>query len=604
MDHLAQPADLNGSLIAVLLPLRTGQVPALESVPTPRPGGEDGPFLASRAKLQALNPGRAWAGRTDPPRYDSWGAPVLLAHTQQATSQESVVFGRSATTLAELQSTDQPVVLPESSAVSLWLVPGIGLVLGLERLMAQAERTLIEFGGMRAGGAVAEVTDHVGRLLRYPTPRVGDDGFAYSAADSAKGVAELLKFMQVSGDARLSDLFPGQVEDLPQSLMQAPVIELLVPSRIVRAGHRLVEGLIVGLGASEHGSALKVDTLLLRQLEGDGSDFATTDERQSEGYQWAFEPLQPATEPARDDALCAVRSDGRVAVVDLDALSVYHDYLGVGGEGIVRELISLAAVTGQLAADQADVVAQLELLAAEGAPAKGGALGNSLGIARRVRARLELRSLQQPQLLNEKDFRAWTIDESLRREMAPRVMQDQLSMDGSVISDRMQALARSVDSLERALERRAEEEAVATQRKHDDERQRLGAAISFVGGIASAAGLVAVFTSLASVPGPAARAVPSLATAGLLTLFSLAAFAFLGGVGFFLLKRTPAVFGRRSAAAVGLLAVAVVASGVGLLGSATVQTAVLIAACLTVVVAALLVILDLRHHRLEESVSA
>ena len=143
---------------------------------------------------------------------------------------------------------------------------------------------------------------------------------------------------------------------------------------------------------------------LFRRIEGDEVDFDESDEWQTEGYRWDFEPFQPATEPARSGALCAMRSDGRVVVVDLDALSIYHDYLGPGGDGIVRELIPLAAVAGQLAADQADVVDQLSRLATEGVLDEY-ALTDGLGLARRVRARLELRSLQQPQLLHEKNFR-------------------------------------------------------------------------------------------------------------------------------------------------------------------------------------------------------
>ena len=587
MNRIAVPADLNGSMIAVLLPLRTTLIPALVAEPMPGSAGpDDAPFLASRAQLIAPSGSRRWELKSAFPRYDAWAAPVLLAHSRRSTSDQLVVFGRSASTVAESQETDQPLVLPESAAASLWLVPGIGLVLGLERLMATH--------------GVAETTDRVGRLLRLPAPGADRNRSTYHAPDSAKGVAEALHELSVPPDASLQDLFPGQVEDLASVLpCDKPILQSLVPSQRVRAGHRMVEGLVVGLGAAERGSDLRVDSLLFRRIEGDEVGFDESDEWQTEGYRWDFESFQPTTEPARPDALCAMRSDGRVVVVDLDALSIYHDYLGGGSDGIVRELIPLAAVAGQLAADQADVVDQLSRLAADG-DLDDAALSDALGLARRVRARLELRSLQQPQLLHEKNFRAWTVDESLRREMAPRAMQDQLSADGSSVSGQMEALARSVDSLEEALQRNVDEVAVTKERKRDDERAKLRTAINFVFGLITAAGLVAVFTSLASVPGPAARAVPSLASAGLWTMLALAAFALMGGVGFVLVEGTLAIPGRRSHVAVPLLLLAGVGAGLGLLASTSVQVFVLSGACLIVVAASLLVLLDLRDHRLRE----
>jgi hypothetical protein len=585
MDRLAAPAELSGTLIAVLLPLRTSSVPALSTDRVRGTLGGGDVFLASRAELVAP-PKRSWRQEADRPRYDEWGRPVLLARAEWSTSELSVVFGRSASTVAEYQSTDQPVVLPESAAASLWLVRGIGLVLGLERL--------------RATHDVAGVTDHVGRLLRFPVQGVERHENAYAVPDAARGIEEALEELAVPREASLVDLFGEQVDDLGAVLTVGdPIVGQLVPSRTARAGHRLVEGFAVGLGAAERSSELRVDSLLFRAIEGDEVDFDESDRWQTEGYRWDFEPFDLTTEPARADALCAMRSDGRVAVVDLDALSIYHDYLGVGGDGIVRELIPLAAMAGQLAHDQLNVVEQLEHMAADG-DLPDSALSEGLGLARRVRARLELRTLQQAQLLDGKNFRAWTTDESLRREMAPRAMRDQFSADGSFVSEQLQALGRSVGSLEDALQRREAEVAVITERKREERQQRLRSTISLLSGVVTAAGLVAVFTSLASVPGPTERAVPSLATAGLWTLFSLALLALLGGVGFLLVEGTRVFPGQRTRAAVVLLGLAGATSGVGLLASPGTQGIVLAVACVAVFAASLMVVLDLRRHRLAE----
>ena len=52
---------------------------------------------------------------------------------------------------------------------------------------------------------------------------------------------------------------------------------------------------------------------------------------QSEGYRWGYSQIDIAGEAADTAAVSVTRPDGRVVVVDLDSLSIYHDYLGGGG---------------------------------------------------------------------------------------------------------------------------------------------------------------------------------------------------------------------------------------------------------------------------------
>lgn len=631
---LASPRDLNGSLLSVLLPLRTESTRALGALPewTSNYDYDENPFLAARATRIAPRHARSWTAPQEPPQYHSWSQPVLLAHSSRPLDDSArVVFGRSASTLAERHATDQPISMPPSVAASLWLVPGMGLVIGWEKLVADAE--------------VADLTDQVGSMLcrsvdplAEPTP--------WAPPSSA---ADLPSLFGEQSEVSLADLFGrDEVDDLAEvdglSRMvdvTAPINDLLIPRRSVIAGRQLVEGIVVGLGAAEESRHLGVDRLLMRTISGSDVDFDEADEWQSRGFRWTYESFGAergfVKKPARPAALCALRSDARVAVVDIDALSIRHDYLGPGGSEIVRELIQLVAVLGQVARDHDDVSNALGGLALlEGDEAGDSeALKGALELARRVRVHLELRRLQQPQLLHEPNFQAWTVGAALRRVMAELSLVDEVDVRKADAGDPMAALQTTVESLEAVLARRQAEKEADLRRAEDDARReaaerqaarhrdeakvrldeaekqeardraseasrladeartkRTTTVVEIALGIVSAAGVIGLFAALASMPNKD-RAVPSLASAGLWTILSLTVLGGLAGLGVWAARRQKAGRVPLLRIATALVGVAGVSAAVGLLPNASerAQVSALGISGLTLVVGGVLALL-------------
>jgi hypothetical protein len=622
LPELASPSDLNGSLISVLLPLRMTSNRALGALPewsSNFPGYAENPFLGARATRLAPRSARTWMPAQEPPQYHTWSQPVLLAHTSSSLGDSpTIVFGCSASTVAEQHRTDQPLRMPPSVAASLWLVPGMGIVLGWEKLVP--------------GVAIAELTDEVGSMLCRTVDPIAEP----APGGPPPSVVDLPRLFGERPDVSLVGLFGSEavedlaaVDGLAKMLdVTAPVRDLLVPRRSVIAGRQLIEGIVVGLSASAESRHLGVDQLLMRSISGSDVGFDEADEWQSRGFRWTYESFGAeerfVKEPARPAALCALRSDARVAVVDIDALSIRHDYLGPGGSEIVRELIQLVAVLGQIARDNDDVTKALgDLALLEGDEARESeALEGALDLARRVRVRLELRRLHQAQLLNEPNFQAWTTGAALRRVMAELSLVDEVDVRKST-GDTMAALEKTVESLEAALARReaekqalrdraideARREAAQRQSARDraDEKARLDAAkaqaekdreaadarrkaakdqadkdrkaadarlrdeartkrttivVEIALGVVSAAGVIGVFAALASMPDKD-RAVPSLASAGLWTILSLTVLGGLAGICVWV-SRLDVERGRFLRVAMALIGVAGVASAVGL----------------------------------------
>jgi hypothetical protein len=208
-------------------------------------------------------------------------------------------------------------------------------------------------------------------------------------------------------------------------------------------------------------------------------------------------------------------------------MSIYHDYLGYGGAGSVLELLPLTALLGQVAADHADVRRVLRGLARNSNADDTAALEFGLRVARRVRARLQLRRLEQAQLSNEQNFRAWSVDEAVRREVAPFALTGNTASASEPRVADVSSLLDDVESMEASLVRlqdekrlkaeRAEEE---SRRAAEDREQRMQRTLEAGLGVLSAAGIVGLFAALASVP-ESGRLIPTLATAGLYTILSL-----------------------------------------------------------------------------------
>ena len=511
MNTLASPTELNGSLVSVLLPLRTNHTPGFSPTELPmlKPGPlyayDTSPFLPARAQLEA----RSYEALVEQvPQFHSWPTPVLVASKEWTKSQDPATFGRSVSTLLEQDEGDQPLTMAESFSASLWVVPGSGLVIAFEKLAASLD--------------IAHEANMLGRGLHRPaTDRVG--------LAEREGFQRVLEHMGVRSSDTLADIFGGEFGRMvdPVTPTDKPLGDLLIPRGTVVAGNRMVEGIVVGLASAPNRDHLGIADLFASNLPDDGFD--AQDAWQSEGYRWDYSRINIADEPADPAALSVTRSDGRVLVVDLDSMSTYHDYLGAGGAGSVLELLPLAALMGQLAGDHADVREVLGGLttARQFQGDNNRALEDGLRVAGRVRAKLQLRRLEQPQLTNEQNFRSWSVDEALRREITSRALTDSVDSTSDSSGADMATLIQSIESLEASLVRLHDEERLKAEKAEKDlkeaaadREQRAQRTLETGLGVLSAAGVVGLFAALASVPARD-RLLPTLATAGLYTVLSL-----------------------------------------------------------------------------------
>jgi hypothetical protein len=242
--------------------------------------------------------------------------------------------------------------------------------------------------------------------------------------------------------------------------------------------HRLVEGITIALAASNDPDDLGLDLL----LAGAESDKVDTEFWQNWRYRWPFESRAVVTEPGKEAAQIAVRSDGRSVAVDLDALSIHHDYMGWGGEKVVVELISLAARLGERSSQKRELVQVTQSLTAQ--------TTGTAGAAAKVTdlfLRNEAYALLVDNLRNEPNFASWTNDHSVRRILAP------LSLLGHEARAEDKRFSRSLNSLESMLRSRAHEEAQEAQAK-------LRRVFEIGLGLISVVGIIALLPAIASIP--------------------------------------------------------------------------------------------------------
>jgi hypothetical protein len=412
--------------------------------------------------------------------------------------------------------------------VSLWQVPQRGIVLVLESLR---------------GDLTAEQVDQLAACLR--------DG---SEEELLRDVAGRLL-----GDRRAPVTLHALLGHVPDGLpADRPVEDLVIHRPYVTRGLRHVEGLVVALAAGAGGT---VDELVTRTLED--ADFDLVDRVQEEGHFWTWTRRELVAEPVQKDAGIAVRQDGRAAFVDLEAMSVYHDYLGVGGSRIVLDCLPMVA---QRAVEAADFWTTSQLIATL---SSGDDVAERVRVVRGVRARLEQRAVLRDMLDATERFTTWTHGGQLWSALHT-VSQEQDDVAARSPDERSH---RSIPVADRMLN----DLSVEQQAERAEFWQHLGTAGTAVGGVIS---VVVLFTALAAIPQAADRAIQPLLRAGYIATalgVGLTSLAFLS-VCWIRGARLPE--GRRTANVLGavLIAAAVVLSFLGSVVPQTMHLPPLIAA--------------------------
>lgn len=179
-----------------------------------------------------------------------------------------------------------------ASCLSLWAVPGHGIVLACEMWSA----------------------DSVERLVDWQSSRIGEL------------LGPLLAPFGLDAGARLRDVFP----DIDVALPDGPLSELVAGS-----GHeRASAGLAVQVGGDGGGR-------VRQRVDGAGTDPAG----------WTWERIALVERPVRAGAAIAVREDAGAIVFDLDATATGHDHDVFGVGEMIRALVPWVAVRARHSAD-------------------------------------------------------------------------------------------------------------------------------------------------------------------------------------------------------------------------------------------------------------
>ena len=385
--------------------------------------------------------------------------------------------------------------------------------------------------------------------------------------NSERSIDILLRKFADDPGASLLTLFDDQVADL-QDLDSDFVPRVLGRPRGLPSDSD--SGRQVGRGSLDQcqrlGAGTRVSRIFCERADIENSDFEESCERQRE-FTWTYRPVTVADEVARRGAVSAMRSDARVAVLDLDAFSIYHDYLGGRGRhdrrrtGPARRDVG-AEGQGLLGRERPDRAAGWTVVLSK--QESVSRLREDLRSARTVRARNELRRLMAAELYNDSNFTAWTEPTHLRRQLAQTAMGDVITLEGA--TGRVDDLSESVEVLEHLLALRQQE---ATNRS----RSLLQAVL----GVFTGAGLLGLFAAIASVPGKD-RQIQSLIEAGLWTLLATTVLGILIAGGWSLLQTSPARGSSRVPSALVVMgtAAASVISGIGLLVEGTASVALLL----------------------------
>ena len=293
--------ELNAGLQIMVVPLKTSTpdgsygVPiAANEIPT---GG--GPFLPDRVP----DSGSAVGGGL---------TLVATATVPVANSTELLWFGHSQGTMDD--DPEEPLWCgTASTCISLWRTIH-GLTITLERL--------------------ASLDEHLQMVDVYSgEPFAGLEGLTAA-------VDQILEGTGLTADSTIQELLTGGPR-LHPGLSHSTLLTQCIESPQSYRNTRLIEGLLVRV---EPDASRQVDDLIVVD-----DDFDRNDAWQSLSIPWKWNAVALVDEPVETDAKIAVREDGRSVLLNLEAMSVYHDYDGHGGRHLVVACIPEVARVGAIA---------------------------------------------------------------------------------------------------------------------------------------------------------------------------------------------------------------------------------------------------------------
>ncbi|MEE2035321.1 hypothetical protein [Rhodococcus chondri] len=370
---VASVTGCNGVLKVVLL--------ALDIDCGPQP-----PSVAAVEAVEPFLPARIGAA---PPSDHSVRPASLLAyrHVTDPTSPP-VAFGVPTAALRADQLAARPYVGHPATCLSLWEIPGNGLVLALERLSDNSSRL---------------VDSRIDPLDEGAEFRTAIDGF--------------LAPFGLSMESGPNELFPGLNRLMPVPETYRPLRELVVYR------HRGGTGAVI--------EALAIEVLSsggdrVRELvDGSGSLSRAARPR---GRAWAWDRITLGDRPVQPGAAIAVREDAAAVLFDLEATVAGHDYLGCGTREMIYALLPWVALRAGSSTDFWRVLSHLrsrEDLA-------GDRLVAALDDVATMQARKMERALLHKESQHDARCPSWTGSTQLRSLLVRRVYADNAELDAEL----------------------------------------------------------------------------------------------------------------------------------------------------------------------------
>ncbi|WP_066587934.1 hypothetical protein [Cellulomonas timonensis] len=241
-----------------------------------------------------------------------------------------VRFGRSMATLSGLRDDEsiehEAPLVEQAVAFSLWDTRD-GVVLAAETLRHVDEPDGVLGEGRREG--VVDVT-----------------------ADFAPALTSLLVLAGMSDDASLEKVFGARFQCLSDGDWRAPIASRLSLAVEQARGKPMTNGLYVVVRADCSG-------LVEDLLRTSDPAFGDLEHAQQTGITHGWRALSLAGEPADPDARSAIRDDARVVVMNLESMSVHHDYGGRVAAGIVVAALPVVSSRARADSDHLALIAML-----------------------------------------------------------------------------------------------------------------------------------------------------------------------------------------------------------------------------------------------------
>lgn len=377
-----------------------------------------------------------------------------------------LVFGASAATLAQRDDDDVYWTSRPAVCLSLWETQRV-VTLTVERL----------------------------------APLTEDDGITGPLGSSVDGdvlgaLRGLLRGTGLDGASTLADAFgEDATRVVGEDAARVPVRGLRIASTERVRGRALTEGFYCV--TAPEASALVADLI-------DGS-LRDDDHEQTTGAPTAWAPLELVTQPAEEGATGAIREDSRAALINLEALSVWHEYYGFGGGGMIAAALTYVAHRAEAEREFGKLIAGLQ--ADHVTTGLDAALDDLEGV------RVAALQRQLAYRLNDGErFRSWTVPSHLATALLSRTrerMEEQGARAGEVA-----ALLQS--RLEKLREQR---------------REKVDRRLRILSPVAALAALVGVYAALTTVPSTSAESLLSaIPDAAAVTLIIVAVGFVAGGV--------------------------------------------------------------------------